>query len=52
MKELCTHMNLIVERLRWKTFFDNKTVIEQLKEDERQLISLYVYSNTAVTKTE
>ena len=35
-----------------KTGFDNKTVSEQLKEDEWRLISLYVYSNTAVTKTE
>ena len=41
---------LTVERQR--PLFCNKALTEQLKEYETQLISLYMYSNSAITETE
>ena len=41
---------LTVERQR--PLFCNKALTKQLKEYETQLISLYMYSNSAITETE
>ena len=41
---------LTVERQR--PLFCNKALTKQLKEYETQLISMYMYSNSAITETE
>ena len=38
--EVCTHTDIIVERLRQKSLFGNEAVSEQLNENEPRLISL------------
>ena len=44
LKELCTHMDIIVEKLRRRPLFFNAAlpyVCEQLKADERRLIRIH-----------
>ena len=53
LKELCTHMDVIVEKLRRRPLFlYNKSLSKQLKEDEPRLISMYWYSYRDITETE
>ena len=52
---LLTYIHIYIYKLtveRQRPLFCNKALTKQLKEYETQLISLYMYSNSAITETE
>ena len=52
LKELCSHMDIIVRRLIISHCFCDEAVREQLNEDKPRLFSVYMYSNSAIIETE
>lgn len=47
LKELCSHLKIIAERLRLRAPFGKK-----INKDEPRLISVYMYLSSAYTATE
>ena len=53
LKELCTHMDIMVERLRQRPLFlYSKVWNKQLKEDEPPSIWMRGYTNSIIAETE